>query len=601
MAKAASPTELDSVPFAPPPVSAPPPAAPAAVYADSLDSSPRSRGTDSESFRWDDVPPAAASAAVPPAPSTKLRLMCSYGGRIIPRPHDKSLCYLGGETRIVVADRHASLADLTARLSRLLLAGRPFSLKYQLPHEDLDSLISVTTDDDLDNMIEEYDRCASSPKPSRLRLFLFPAKPDTASSLGSLLEDAKAETWFVDALNGTVPVGLPRGFSDTAAASVNRLLGLDSGVTAEWDHHDPAASEDSGAAAAGTGSGGKAAKAEVQSVPDSPMMETSSSFGSTSSAPSVSNLPSAGTKAEDPAVGGSGVAVGLSGIEEQLGQMTLAPEIAKRLPEHEVPARENPAPPPQAAAKPVYYQDSVRVPTAPVANPTAIDPKRELAEHSYRVQMQYPADPGFLVPQALPPEYHYVHPQMAAIPPPPMPSFYQVHHHPQQTQQQSQQPQVDQPIPMFFLHPQASTMATLRQNQAYNLAAYQSAVADSSTKPVAAPAPPPAKDPSAALPYPPPPAPSTSRPPPRPELTSNIYRTAASAAAMPLTSTPLVHASEQQQYAGYRHLLRPPTHLGYDYGDPFPQQIFYSQQIPVSAAAGEAAAQLSPDTKQARS
>ena len=92
----------------------------------------------------------------------RLRLMCNFGGRITPRPTDKSLCYLGGETRIVAVDRHASLADVHARLSRSLLGGHPFMLKYQLPNEDLDSLISVSTDEDLDNLIDEYDRIAAT-------------------------------------------------------------------------------------------------------------------------------------------------------------------------------------------------------------------------------------------------------------------------------------------------------------------------------------------------------------------------------------------------------------------------------------------------------
>lgn len=113
--------------------------------------SPRSHNVDSS---WDEP--------LPPVPGgAKLRLMCSYGGHIIPRPHDKSLCYLGGETRIVVVDRHSSLSSLSSRLSRTLLDGRSFTLKYQLPNEDLDSLVSITTDEDLENMIEEYDRTTS--------------------------------------------------------------------------------------------------------------------------------------------------------------------------------------------------------------------------------------------------------------------------------------------------------------------------------------------------------------------------------------------------------------------------------------------------------
>ncbi|KAM1717231.1 hypothetical protein ACFX11_025091 [Malus domestica] len=128
-------------------------------YPDSVDSSPRSCNVDT----WDDPLPQVLGA--------KLRLICSYDSHI-PRPHDKSLCYVGGESRIIVVERHSILFDLCSRLSQTLFNGRCFSLKYQLPNEDLDSLISVTTDEDLDNMVEEYDRTASaSPhKPSRLRL-----------------------------------------------------------------------------------------------------------------------------------------------------------------------------------------------------------------------------------------------------------------------------------------------------------------------------------------------------------------------------------------------------------------------------------------------
>ncbi|CAL1387401.1 unnamed protein product [Linum trigynum] len=156
----------------PPPSSAAPPTS--AVYPDSVDSSPRSRTT--ESF-YDEPPPI----------SSKLRLMCSYGGRIVPRPHDKSFCYVGGDTRIVVVDCQASLSDLSAKLSTTLLNGRAFTLKYLLPCENLDSLISLTTDEDLDNMIDEYDRTSTgapsnSSKPLGLRLFLFPVKPDSSQS-----------------------------------------------------------------------------------------------------------------------------------------------------------------------------------------------------------------------------------------------------------------------------------------------------------------------------------------------------------------------------------------------------------------------------------
>nr|GMD33957.1 polycystic kidney disease protein 1-like 3 [Ipomoea batatas] len=146
----------------------------------------------------------------------KLRFMCFYGGHIIPRPHHKSLSYVGGEKRIVAVDRGVSLAELRRHLSHTLLNGlQRFTLKYQLPHEELDSLVSIANDEDLENMVQEYDRMIASPvRLPRLRFFLFPDRPETAASVGCLLADAKSEQWFVDAINDSGLVS--RAFSDPA-------------------------------------------------------------------------------------------------------------------------------------------------------------------------------------------------------------------------------------------------------------------------------------------------------------------------------------------------------------------------------------------------
>ncbi|CAK7326642.1 unnamed protein product [Dovyalis caffra] len=318
----------------PPPPPQPPPLSattttPATIptptsYPDSIDSSPRSRNTDSNYL--DD----------PPLPlSSKLRLMCSYGGHIVPRPHDKSLCYAGGDTRIVVVDRHATLSALSSRLSNTLLNGRPFILKYQLPSEDLDSLISVTTDEDLENMIDEYDRTNSNngSKPSRLRLFLFPLKPESSQSIEPILESSvKSEDWFLNALNGAAAAGLlNRGFSDSA--SVNCLLGLDYNDSSDGLNNGNNSNNNSNVDLVGGGGGGGGGsrdgegsnkgvvKQDVHSVPDSPMLETTSSFGSTSSSPSLANLPPIRVHVED----GGGVRDQKvsAGIEDQFAQMTV--------------------------------------------------------------------------------------------------------------------------------------------------------------------------------------------------------------------------------------------------------------------------------------
>ncbi|XP_050373464.1 uncharacterized protein LOC126791103 [Argentina anserina] len=289
----------------------PPAAAPLQPhYPDSLDSSPRSRNTDS----WDDPLP----------PASRLRLMCSYGGHIVPRPHDKSLCYVGGDTRIVVVDRNTSLSDLSNRLAKTLLNGRPFTLKYQLPSEDLDSLISVTTDDDLDNMIDEFDRTAShnsSAKPARIRLFLFPLKPESTQSMGPMLDmPAKTEDWFLNALNASSGM-LNRGFSDSA--SVDCLLSLDDGDRGGAANNSDSRGGDTEASAAANCKNGRP---DVHSVPDSPMLENSSSFGSTSSSPSLANLPPIRVHVEDgggSSHGGNRVQDQKVGIEDQFAQMTM--------------------------------------------------------------------------------------------------------------------------------------------------------------------------------------------------------------------------------------------------------------------------------------
>lgn len=234
----------------------------------------------------------------------------------MPRPHDKTLCYVGGDTRIVVVDRHSSLKDLCSRLSRTILHGRPFTLKYQLPNEDLDSLITVTTDEDLDNMVEEYDRItAKGAASSRLRVFLFFTKPEASVSMGSLLDDVKSETWFVDALNNSGM--LNRVVSDTAAGDSFVNLDGGGGVSASGSSNNLEALPDT------NNSKAKNLPDVVQSSPGSPMMENSSS-SSPSFSPSLANLPPIRVRVDDNSsrlqqenkVGGL--------PEEQLVQMTIA-------------------------------------------------------------------------------------------------------------------------------------------------------------------------------------------------------------------------------------------------------------------------------------
>jgi hypothetical protein len=177
------------------------------------------------------APPHAPSSQAQAHGGPSVRVMFSFGGRILPRPGDHRLRYVGGETRIVSVPRTASHAVLTAALARLAPAlfapGAPQpALKYTLPQDDLDSLISVSSDDDVDNLMDEIDRVhidvATNVKPPRLRLFLFASTPDHSSSaaFGSMLSgtgDASIDQWFVDQLNAPPPSSLERSRSEASS------------------------------------------------------------------------------------------------------------------------------------------------------------------------------------------------------------------------------------------------------------------------------------------------------------------------------------------------------------------------------------------------
>ncbi|KAM3303706.1 putative protein isoform X1 [Capsicum chacoense] len=103
-----------------------------------------------------------------------LKFLCSYGGKIIPRQTDGKLRYYGGETRVLSVDRCISFAELLVKLGEM--CGGSVSLRCQLPSDDLDALVSITSDEDLANLTEEYDRASTTSSSLKIRAFLFPPK-----------------------------------------------------------------------------------------------------------------------------------------------------------------------------------------------------------------------------------------------------------------------------------------------------------------------------------------------------------------------------------------------------------------------------------------
>ncbi|XP_042045088.1 uncharacterized protein LOC121791118 [Salvia splendens] len=96
----------------------------------------------------------------------KVKLLCSYGGQIKSRPSDHHLSYLG-DTKIVAVDRAVKILPILRQAQIPPLRRRRDIVKYQLPGEDLDALVSLIDDDDVEHMIDRVENQPASPDPAR--------------------------------------------------------------------------------------------------------------------------------------------------------------------------------------------------------------------------------------------------------------------------------------------------------------------------------------------------------------------------------------------------------------------------------------------------
>ncbi|XP_031476543.1 uncharacterized protein LOC116248082 [Nymphaea colorata] len=123
-----------------------------------------------------------------------VKFLCSYGGRILPRYPDGRLRYVGGETRVLSVDQSITFAELAVKLGEMS-AEPSVIIRCQLPTDDLDALVSVSSDEDVRNLIEEYDRFnQGKATPLKVRTFLWPrrSKPEAPPSPRPSLKIADA-------------------------------------------------------------------------------------------------------------------------------------------------------------------------------------------------------------------------------------------------------------------------------------------------------------------------------------------------------------------------------------------------------------------------
>ncbi|KAF8748984.1 hypothetical protein HU200_012751 [Digitaria exilis] len=146
-----------------------------------------------------------------------IRLNCSHGGRFLPRGPDGAPRYVGGETRVLVVPRAATFRDLAARLSSEVAGGAEVrAIRHRLADGGLeDVVVSVTCDEELAHMRDEYDRLRATSPAARFRVFVI-----TASSGGGEFQGRRA------AASGLPPLAPKMRRVQSAQAQLHRRAAL---------------------------------------------------------------------------------------------------------------------------------------------------------------------------------------------------------------------------------------------------------------------------------------------------------------------------------------------------------------------------------------
>ncbi|KAF5774157.1 putative PB1 domain-containing protein [Helianthus annuus] len=100
--------------------------------------------------------------ATPSSSNKKIKFYYGYGGTITPSKSSGKLRYEGGTNGILKVDRGITYTELVVKLWDA--CGPSMLLRCKLPHDDLDSLVNVRSDEDLAYVLEEYDQCSEDLK-----------------------------------------------------------------------------------------------------------------------------------------------------------------------------------------------------------------------------------------------------------------------------------------------------------------------------------------------------------------------------------------------------------------------------------------------------
>ncbi|XP_039045068.1 uncharacterized protein LOC120184758 [Hibiscus syriacus] len=135
------------------------------------------------------------------SPRSRVKFLCSYGGKILPRPSDCKLKYFGGETRMVAVPGDIKFSELMKKVNSMVEGD--MVLKFPIIPDELDALVTVKSDEDVKHMVDEYRRLESEGTP-KLRAFLFPSNPIVVENQMNPVDHYAIEQRYIEAINGIV-------------------------------------------------------------------------------------------------------------------------------------------------------------------------------------------------------------------------------------------------------------------------------------------------------------------------------------------------------------------------------------------------------------
>ncbi|KAK6925111.1 Transposase, MuDR, plant [Dillenia turbinata] len=113
----------------------------------------------------------------------KAKLLVNFNGEFTTNPHNSTVVYVGGKTRLVLVDPSVNFDSLMSKISQICNSSSTDSieLKFQLPNETLNSrLVSIECDDDVFAMFNEFDR------PQRIPIYVLRVIKQSSTRRGSI-------------------------------------------------------------------------------------------------------------------------------------------------------------------------------------------------------------------------------------------------------------------------------------------------------------------------------------------------------------------------------------------------------------------------------